>query len=261
MQLSKIALRVRAAKLLLVDWDGCIAQGRRLLPGAVGFLRRFEKTVSILSNNSTDLPATFCGRLRSCGIHIPHERIHLAGQAAIDYLAEGASGSRVFLLGSRKMRIYAARRGLTLVTRNPEVVLLLRDLRFNYLKLQSAANMLRQGAKLVVSNPDLTHPTDAGVAPETGALLAALCACVADVTPLVLGKPRRQIFERILLRSAVDPANALMIGDNPTTDIAGAAALGIPTILINPALGVTLGSIEASLSDQTRGDERAALDR
>jgi ribonucleotide monophosphatase NagD (HAD superfamily) len=36
-------------------------------------------------------------------------------------------------------------------------------------------NKLRNGAALIVTNPDLTHPEGAGpIAPETGTLLAAL---------------------------------------------------------------------------------------
>ncbi|MGI6265251.1 MAG: YjjG family noncanonical pyrimidine nucleotidase [Acutalibacteraceae bacterium] len=48
-------------------------------------------------------------------------------------------------------------------------------------------------------------------------------------------KPRREFFEKCLSRLGdPDPATVLMIGDSLTADIAGAAALGMPTCWYNP---------------------------
>lgn len=45
-------------------------------------------------------------------------------------------------------------------------------------------------------------------------------------------KPRREIFE-IALEKAGDPERCFMVGDNPQSDIKGAASIGIPAILVH----------------------------
>ncbi len=81
-----------------------------------------------------------------------------------------------------------------------------------------------------MANPDLTHPeTHGNVAPETGALLAALNACVAPhrLEAEVIGKPFPRLFQRAIAALGATPEATVMIGDNPATDMAGAAALGM----------------------------------
>jgi 4-nitrophenyl phosphatase len=134
--------------------------------------------------------------------------------------------------------------------KSSEVVLLMRDTRFSYAKLARAVGALRRGARLVVSNTDRTHPADGGgVVPETGALLAAIVACV-DLSRLeveVFGKPAPNLFQTALARAGVAPHEAVMIGDNPETDIAGAERLGLPTITLAPPDGVTLETLAGAL--------------
>ena len=48
-----------------------------------------------------------------------------------------------------------------------------------------------------------------------------------------VGKPNRTIFDHALALSDVQPAEALMVGDNLMTDILGASYVGIPSVWIN----------------------------
>ena len=45
----------------------------------------------------------------------------------------------------------------------------------------------------------------------------------------------------------IRPEDALMIGDNPDTDVAGAGAVGMPCVTIGGAAGRTLESVAESL--------------
>ena len=86
------------------------------------------------------------------------------------------------LLASPALRAAARRHKLELVETGAELVVLCRDRNFNYAKLAAAANAVRGGAKLIVANPDLTHPGRSGtVVPETGSLLRAVLACAGNV--------------------------------------------------------------------------------
>lgn len=231
-----------AARGVLLDWDGCIAVNNRILPGAKQFITRNAERVAIVSNNSTHLPADLEEILAGHGVAFPPDRIFLAGVEALRSVARSGV-RRVMLCSVPRMRGFARSLGLRLVHENPEAVVLMRDAHFTYGKLERAANALRQGARLIVANTDRTHPGACNrVVPETGALLAALLACVGEraVEPCVIGKPCPMLFERACEGLAIAPGEAVMIGDNPETDGKGAAQLGIRPILIGGASRLSL---------------------
>jgi ribonucleotide monophosphatase NagD (HAD superfamily) len=145
------------------------------------------------------------------------------------------------LLGSAALRRYGERLGLDMTTCDPDIVLVGRDRGFTYAKLQMAANAVREGATLIAANPDLTHPGRGGtVVPETGALLAAILACAGAVPHRIIGKPEPELFARALALLAVPAAQAVMVGDNPHTDGAGARRLGMRYVAIEPGRPLAL---------------------
>ncbi len=225
---------LEAAKGLLLDWDGCVAVNNRILPAAARLIARHSGRVALITNNSTHLPADFTRILDANGLEIPEERIFTAGMEALRHVA-AAGGRRVLMLASPTMRRHALDLGIPLVRENPDLVLLMRDARFTYAKLERAANAVRDGARLVVANADRTHPGLGGrLVPETGALLAALLACLGPDAgrPLIIGKPGPLLFERACAHLGIHASDAVMIGDNPETDGEGALQLGIRPILV-----------------------------
>jgi HAD superfamily hydrolase (TIGR01450 family) len=231
------------ARGILLDWDGCVAIGNRILPGARRFIAAFGDRVAILSNNSTHMPDAIAGLLADAGLAIARERILLAGTETIRWAA-GRRAPRVMMFASNPMLAFARTQGLDLVDEAARTLLLLRDTRFSYAKLDRAIAALAGGAQLVVANGDRTHPGRAGrPVPETGALLAAITACLPRVDPLILGKPGPLLFEKACATLGVRPDQAVMIGDNPDTDRAGAEAFGMASILIGGASGLDLGDL------------------
>lgn len=231
------------AVALFLDWDGCVMIGNRLIPAARTLLDRHADRVVILSNNSTHLPEDFSRALQRADILLPPERIILAGAEAVR-LAGQQKGARTMLLGSVRLKSNARQMGLTLVRDDPDQILLTRDTRFTYAKLRRSVDALNRGAELIVANADLTHPGPNGqTVPETGALLAALRACVPDAMTVMVGKPGPLLFSRACEVAGVSPGQAVMIGDNPETDGKGASDFGILPILIGPGAGVTMEDI------------------
>ena len=234
-----------AAKGILLDWDGCVAVNNRVMASARKLIAQHAERIAIISNNSTHLPADFAEILEENGLAVPQDRIFLAGVEAVRHVAERGA-QRVLMLCSPKMRSYARDMGVPLVRDDPDMVVLMRDARFTYAKLEKVANALRDGAALVVANADRTHP-GAGdcLVPETGALLAALLACVpdAEMGMTVIGKPGPILFARACARLAIKPQDAVMIGDNPDTDGEGALAFGIRPILVGGASPLRIGHL------------------
>lgn len=217
---------------MLSDWDGCLALDDRLIAGA-GDLAAVTQRLVIVSNNSTTPAETFRAMTADQGLELASEHIHLAGQVLIEEAARRFAGRSVFVIGAPAMRDLAQKQGLTLVERDAEAVLLLRDPAFNYAKLTQAVRMVRAGAHFWVANPDLLHPGADGVVPETGALAAAVQAGAGRKPDLVMGKPFPHLYRRALSSAGVDTRDAVMIGDNPKTDLAGARRVGLRGLLVN----------------------------
>lgn len=223
------------AAAYILDLDGTLWRGGRPMPGAAELLRRLEGRYVVASNNSTDDAESLSQRLAAIGLAVPPGRLVLAGETAVALTAAWHPAARVLLLGSPVLRRLALRAGLRLEgdEQTPQVVLLARDTGFTYDRLCAAADALLRGARLVVANPDLTHPAPGGlVVPETGSLLQAVLACTGDVPRRVVGKPEPPLFEEALRRLGSVAGETVVIGDNPATDGAGADRLGCPFVLI-----------------------------
>ncbi|MCC7274705.1 MAG: GNAT family N-acetyltransferase [Alphaproteobacteria bacterium] len=231
---ARAAAAFARARAVLIDVDGVLVAGGVAIPGAAEFLAALGARAFIVSNNSTDTPAAMTAKFARQGLVVAPERLSLAGAVMVDTLAAEAPGQRVCLVAAESLAAYARAAGLDLRDDAPTVALA-RDTGLTYARLHHAARLVHGGARLVVANPDLTHPdVDGGPVPETGALLAALLACAPAARPEIVGKPEARLFAAAMARAGVGPEAALMIGDNPATDGAGARALGIETILVGP---------------------------
>ncbi len=213
---------------ILCDIDGCLLAGETVLAGARELVARFGARLVAVSNNSTDTPHTLGARLARLGLPIPADRIVLAGVTAVDRIAASSPGARLALCGTGHLAAYARTQGLRLVERDADIVLLTRDVDFTYGRLERVVGLLRSGSRLVVANIDATHPAaDGGLVPETGALLGAITTCLPGLTYEVVGKPEAPLFDIALGKARVRPDRAILIGDNPATDGAGAHRIGM----------------------------------
>jgi len=237
--------RFAQSEALLLDWDGCVAIGDKPDPLAIELMLERLDRVAIVSNNSTHLPEDFCQVLAKSGLTLPPSRVVLAGVEALKRALE-TGARRVMVVGDGRMKAYGRNHGLNIVQDEADLVVRLRDPRFSYARLERAANSLKAGARLIVANPDLTHPGCNGrIVPETGSLLAALTACVGDIEREIVGKPQPRLFDRACGALQASPENAVMIGDNPATDIAGAEAFGLGSILIGARSGLGFEDLPA----------------
>ncbi len=227
------ALLADAAGFLL-DLDGTLVSGSTVLPDARWLLDLVGDRFMLVSNNSEHTPAQLSRQLKQVGLVIAPERIVLAGTAALEHVAHRSPGTRILLLGSVTLAAYARALGLHPV-RDVEVdyVVVMRDRHFNYTKLAKAAEALQRGAKLVVACPDRSHPGPRREpVPEAGALAAAVIAAAGVEAYDTIGKPEPLLFELACVRLGISPRDALMIGDNPETDGAGARRLGMRFLLV-----------------------------
>src|SRR5215211_3816330 len=95
--------------------------------------------------------------------------------------------------------------------------------------LAEAALAIRGGALWVAANVDKTLPSERGLLPGNGAMVAALRAAT-DSEPQVAGKPEAAVLTDALARGTF--RTPLVVGDRLDTDIAGANAAGLPSLLV-----------------------------
>lgn len=219
----------------LIDLDGTLMSGRMALPGAVQLIEQLGERFIIVSNDAEHTPDQMAARLHAARLPVPAERIVLAGTTALDLIAAEQPRAKVMLVASAALHRYARNLDLRVTNERADIVVLARDRGFTYSKLTRAANAVRAGAKLVVANPDRTHPGRAGdVVPETGALAAALLACTGAVPHRIVGKPEPTLFLKGLALLGIEPHQGIVIGDNPETDGLGASRLGISYVHVLP---------------------------
>ena len=98
--------------------------------------------------------------------------------------------------------------------------------------LAEAAYAVEGGATWVATNTDGTLPTDRGVAPGNGSLVAAVERAVGHPPHLVAGKPAPPLYLLCAGRLDLPVDRVLAVGDRLDTDIEGAVAAGMDSLLV-----------------------------
>lgn len=220
----------------IIDMDGVLYRGNTPIEGArefIDFLRRSGISFLLLTNNSSRTVKQYVAKLGGMGITVRERDILTCAEAAGAYLEQIAPpGSRVYAVGEDGIRFALESRGFVLSDdANAAYVVAGIDRQFTYAKLATAVLAIRAGAAFIGTNPDRTYPTEVGLMPGAGAVLAAI-EVASDVAPLIIGKPESAIFDLALTRLKATPETTAMLGDRLETDILGGNRLGMVTILL-----------------------------
>ncbi|MBK1704171.1 HAD-IIA family hydrolase [Halochromatium glycolicum] len=225
-------------RALLLDMDGVLYHGSTLLPGAQALLERLSGIPHLfLTNNPRRTPEAIAARLAAIGLPRPDpSQVLTSALATAAHLARLKPGFRWFAIGEGGLEAALTAAGGQHDPRRADFVVVGEGLGIDFDNLTTAINLiLKQGARLVVTNPDASvddhHEGAHRVLPGGGALVAPI-AVACEVEPLVIGKPEPALFEMACARLGCEPADCLMIGDRPDTDIAGALAVGMRAALV-----------------------------
>ncbi|TDE90285.1 HAD-IIA family hydrolase [Occultella glacieicola] len=223
-----------AYDVALLDLDGVVYRGAFGVAGApeaVTAARAAGMRVMYVTNNAARAPQTVADHLTELEIPTSAQEVTTAAQAAAALVAsEAHPGTRVLTIGGEGLRLAMAAEGLTVVDSAddaPTIVVQGFAPTLGWRDLAEAVYAIRAGADYIASNLDATLPTDRGMAPGNGALVAAVVHATG-VTPRSTGKPQASIFHQAARRS--EARNPLVVGDRLNTDIAGARAAGYPSL-------------------------------
>ncbi len=222
---------------LVIDIDGTLWRGNAPLPGQ-GELFRFLDAQGIpfvVATNNTHSPERYREKFLSAGSDISADRILTASEATAEYLLRHFPlSSRVFVIGYGDLQKALERRGFSLAadaSEGAEIVVIGGDFSLTWEKLKNAILLVSRGAALIGSNPDMLIPTEEGLVPEAGTTLAAVEAATGR-RPLVIGKPEPPLFELAVEKLGLPASEVAMVGDRVATDVVGAHAAGLKSILV-----------------------------
>ncbi len=226
--------RLKEIRNLIVDMDGVLYRGDTPLPGLTdffSFLRTHDIRFQLVTNNSTLTPGMYAAKLARMGVAVSDDDVLTSSLATAAYLADHyPRGARIYAIGEEGLMDALQSEGFVLSRRDPAAVVVGLDRDITYARLREATLLIRSGVPFIATNPDLTLPIPEGLAPGTGAIVAAISAAT-DRQPLVIGKPEALLMEMAMERMGATPQTTAAIGDRPETDILAAQRAGLLTIL------------------------------
>ncbi|WP_232696793.1 TIGR01457 family HAD-type hydrolase [Brevibacillus daliensis] len=219
----------------LLDLDGTIYHGTRVIPEAITFINELNKRgipYLYLTNNSMVTAEGVADRLSGMGIPAKPEQVYTTSMATATYLADQKEKDKTFFaIGETGVFEAMNKEGFTYTENNPSYVVVGLDRQFTYEKLSIAARAIRNGATFVATNIDPALPTENGFLPGGGSIVASVTTASAT-KPTVIGKPERIIVEYALEKLGTSPEETIIVGDNLLTDIQAGVNAGIDSLLV-----------------------------
>lgn len=225
---------LRQKKGFLCDMDGVIYHGNMLLPGVpefVDFLKRENKNFLFLTNSSERAPRELQQKLARLGLDVDESHFYTSALATASFLRSQCPGGSVYAIGEPGLvgALYDA--GFTMNEINPDYVVLGETHAYSYDKIERAVALVRAGAKLIGTNPDLTGPIEGGIAPACKALMAPI-EIATGRNAYFVGKPNPLMMRHGIRRLGVEADETAIIGDRMDTDIIAGVESGIDTVLV-----------------------------
>jgi 4-nitrophenyl phosphatase len=229
-------LNLTAVRAVLFDMDGVLYRGKQRLDGAVELLEFLQQQgipVACITNNASMSPAQYEEKLHGMGLLLRGDQVLTSALVTARYLRSSyPRGTHISMVGMRGLREALFADGWFVEDdQAPELVVQGADFDLTYATLKRATLLIRAGARFIATNPDLTFPSEEGLIPGAGSIMTALAAATG-VTPLVIGKPAPTMFTVAAELLGSPAAATLVIGDRLDTDIAGAQAAGMPSVLV-----------------------------
>lgn len=231
---------------LLIDLDGTVFRGGEPTAGAVQALKRVPARTLFVTNNASRSADEVAQHLDELGFAASGGDVVTSAQTAAYLLAEQLpAGSAVLIVGTSALAAEIAAVGLRPVRRcadRPAAVVQGHSTDTGWAELAEAALAIRAGALWMAANVDRTLPSERGLLPGNGAMVAALRAAT-DTEPQVAGKPAPALMTAALSRGEFHAP--LVVGDRLDTDIAAANATNLPSLMVLTGVNSARDAIEA----------------
>lgn len=220
---------------LIIDMDGVLYLGDRPMPRLCeffAFLRQRPIRFILATNNSTRSAQEYVDKLARMGVTVYPSEILVSGQATARFLArQYPKGTRAHVFGMPSLKEAMTDEGFILADDDVQLVVASMDRGVTYEKLKRATLLIRAGARFIATNLDPTNPSEEGLLPGTGAMIAAL-ETASETRATIIGKPEPTMYQLAMEQMDACPETTAAIGDRVDTDIVGGKRAGLTTICV-----------------------------
>jgi HAD superfamily hydrolase (TIGR01450 family) len=241
---------------VLFDLDGTVYQGTHVFPGSaevIAEIREHGVPVRFVTNNASKAPEDAVSHLRDLGIPAEVAEVNTSSQAAAAVLRDKLpADAEVLVVGAKSLEAEVTAAGLRPVREfGPDVAAVVQghspDTDWHI--LAEACLAIRAGALWVACNIDTTLPSERGLLPGNGSMVAVLRSAT-DSEPIVAGKPQPPLF--LTAAESADARTPLVVGDRLDTDIAGANTAGFDSFAVLTGVATPATLVAAVPSERPR---------
>ena len=232
--MQQIVEKIKSKAGFIIDMDGVIYHGNRLLPGVtefVSWMERSGKQYLFLTNASERTPKELHEKLKRLGIEVAEDHFYTSALATASFLDSQKSNGSAYIIGDAGLihALYSV--GYTINNVNPDYVVVGDTHGYNFEKIELAVNLVLKGARLIGTNPDVSGPIETGITPSTKALVAPI-EIASGKKAYFIGKPNPLMMRIALKKLGTKREDAIVIGDRMDTDIRCGLESAIDTLLV-----------------------------
>ncbi len=221
-------------KGFICDMDGVIYHGNKILDGVADFVNWLidnDKKFVFLTNSPERTPHELSMKLERMGLKVSPDHFYTSAMATAEFLYTQKPGCTAYVIGEAGLTKALYDQKIYMNDVNPDYVVVGETRTYNFEKIEKAIELVNKGAKLIGTNPDITGPTERGIMPATGSLIAPIEISTGKKAYFV-GKPNPLMLRHGLRKIDCHSEEIAFIGDRMDTDIIAGIESNVDTVLV-----------------------------
>ena len=218
----------------ICDMDGVIYHGNKVLEGVPEFVNWMidsGKKFVFLTNSPEKTPHELSMKLKRMGLDVSADHFYTSAMATAAFLHSQIEDCTAYVIGEAALSKALYDQGIYMNDVNPDYVVVGETRTYSFEKIEKAIELVNKGAKLIGTNPDITGPTERGVMPATGSLIAPI-EIATGKKAYFIGKPNPFMLRHGLKKLDCHSEEIAFIGDRMDTDIIAGIETNVDTVLV-----------------------------
>lgn len=218
----------------ICDMDGVIYHGNKILDGVAEFIHWLvdnDKRFVFLTNSPEKTPHELSMKLERMGLTVSADHFYTSAMATAEFLHSQRPGCTAYVIGEAALSKALYDKRIYMNDVNPDYVVVGETRTYSFEKIEKAIELVNKGAKLIGTNPDVTGPTERGVMPATGSLIAPI-EIATNKKAYFVGKPNPLMLRHGLKMIGCHSEEIAFIGDRMDTDIIAGIESNVDTVLV-----------------------------
>ncbi len=218
----------------ICDMDGVIYHGNKILDGVADFVNWLidnDKKFVFLTNSPEKTPHELSMKLERMGLKVSADHFYTSAMATAEFLHSQNPGCTAYVIGEAGLTKALYDKKIYMNDVNPDYVVVGETRSYSFEKIEKAIELVNNGAKLIGANPDITGPTERGIMPATGSLIAPI-EIATNKKAYFVGKPNPLMLRHGLKMINCHSEEIAFIGDRMDTDIIAGIESNVDTVLV-----------------------------